>query len=421
MTEFIEAEADSLRARLQPFLARNPEASVSVWEGAPAVFGAWGEEGLVIVLDPGEEALLTALNEVRLPPRFTALWHDDTEQLEVIYRALGVGSGLRDRRFTFRFKGEDYACYFGLSSDRLLEIARAADSLGQTAQGKRNLRTFKLYARISQNFPERALRETDSPVSFWIEGFREYKEEDITDLVRNLNFFMEYFDRETPKIRIHEEPSDFSLERSRHQRYPSGDFPPLVSGRDINQHLLGLWESARTGDSFLRFIQYYQILEYAGFYHIRNNIMQDIQRIIVAPEAAARPGRAARDLLDLVVDERLEENTKINEVIKKCVSAEEMWHALGDDREHFSKEIVLDGGFVLPAVVSMSEGLGDFKKSWHQRFPPALHSIRNRLVHGRESRQATMIVPSRANRDRLFPWLGPLAFTAARVMVYSDL
>ena len=79
-----EAEANFLRAKLQPFLARNPEADVRTVERETFVSRLWGEEAIEIPLHNDDEELFEALNAVRLPPRFTAIWHDDTKTFEVI-------------------------------------------------------------------------------------------------------------------------------------------------------------------------------------------------------------------------------------------------------------------------------------------------------------------------------------------------
>ena len=231
---------------------------------------------------------------------------------------------------------------------------------------------------------------------------------------------MKYFDRETPSIVVHEtaaaQPGPLYPER-----YPSDSFPEVVNARDLNQHLLSLWESASSGDTFLRFLHYYQILEYAAFYHIRDDVMQTIQRVLTEPDTPARPYAAAQQILEAMVADRIQDDQKISEVIRRSVSEDELWKELSTDRHAFSVDVTFDGGFTLPAIINTTSGTPDLTQLWRQGFPNALNRIRNALVHARESRQSTMIAPTRANRDRIVPWLGPLSFTAARVMLHSNL
>ena len=114
-----EAEANYLRAKLQAFLSCNPEADVRAGGREPSVSRPWGDEAIEIPLHSDDEELFEALNAVRLPPRFTAIWHEDTREFEVIYTVLKKEDHILERRFEFRYKGICYQCGFGPSSPRL--------------------------------------------------------------------------------------------------------------------------------------------------------------------------------------------------------------------------------------------------------------------------------------------------------------
>ena len=414
-----EAEANFLRAKLQAFLSRNPEAEVRAGGREPSVNRPWGEEAIEIPLRNNDDELLEALNAVRLPPRFTAIWHEDTKEFEVIFTVLRRENHLLERRFEFRYSGNCYHCSFGPSSARLRAIARTARPSGSISPSDfRNLQPFYRFEHLLEEHPDVDYVENGKPTSFWIRGIDDYDDDRIVDFVRNLNFHMSYFDWHTPNILIHEEPIASHKVDDLHPPQ-IGYFPDTLSGQDIDQHLLILWESARTGDPFLRFIHYYQILEYAGFYHVKDKVRREIERAIAAPDAASRPDRVAQQILDAISADRRQDEAKINEMIEECVDLQEMWDILDGSLTAFSEVVELDGGFILPALVSASTDYEGFAQSWNRQFPPALHRVRNALVHARESRQSTMIVPTTANHSRLSPWLLPLSQTAARVMLYS--
>ena len=414
-----EAETNYLRAKLQAFLSRNPEADVRAGEHEPSVSRPWGEEAIEIPLRSDDEELFEALNAVRLPPRFTAIWHEDTRDFEVIYTVLNREHHLLERRFEFRYRGSCYRCSFGPSSPRLRAIARKSrPSGGLSGSDFRNLQPFSRFERVLEEHPDSDYVKNGRPTSFWLRGIDSYDDDRIGDLVRNLNFHMEYFDQHTPIILIHEE-SVASLKVLHQPKLDS--FPDSLSGKDIDQHLLILWASANGGDPFLRFIHYYQILEYAGFYHVRDKVRREVERAITAPDAVSRPDRVAQQMLDAISAEKRPDEAKINEMIDECVDPQEMWKILDGSLSDFAKDVELDGGFILPALVSASTGYEDFEQSWNKLFPAALHRVRNALVHARESRQSTMIAPTTANHARLAPWLLPLSQTAARVMLYSRL
>ena len=180
-------------------------------------------------------------------------------------------------------------------------------------------------------------------------------------------------------------------------------------------------ESAGRGDPLLRFIQYYQILEYAGFYHVQDKIRRAVERAIAAPDAAARPEKAAQEVLDVITADKRSDREKIDAMVIDCVDARDLWTVLEGYLADFSEEVELDGGYVLPALVDSSISYDDFAKSWDRAFLYALHDVRNALVHARESRQSTMIAPTSANQEQLSKWLRPLSRTAARVLLYSGL
>ena len=415
-----EAQANLFRAKLQGFLSRNPEADIRIGEHEPSVSRLWGDEAIEIPLRNDDDELIEALNAVRLPPRFTAIWHEDTGEFEVIFTVLRKEDRFLERRFEFHHRGICHHCSFEPSSQRLRAIARNARPSGALSRPDfRNLQPYYRFERALEEHPDSVYVKGGRPTSFWIRGINGYDDDRIGDLVRNINFHMSYFDGDTPTIMIHED--SWAPDNVHDHSQPSGYFPDIISGQDIDQHLLILWESAWTGDPFLRFIQYYQILEYAGFYYVKDEVRRAIERAITAPDAMVQPEKVAQQVLDAISEEKRTHEQKINAMIEDCVDPREMWGILGGSLADFSEEVELDGGFTLPAIVSASTSCEDFVKSWNRQFSSSLHQVRNALVHARETRQSTMIAPTTANHARLSPWLLPLSQTAARVMLYSKL
>lgn len=150
MAEEDEANLAAVRARLAPFLELNPASSVlrtKPKSGAPLCFVAkpWGDRSLAInVVDPSD-ALIAALNTLRLPERLSAIWHADIKKLEVIWTARKLPEmweEVKERRFTFKYRGISHICHFTASSDRLLEISAATIPLASSTSGFRNMNSF---------------------------------------------------------------------------------------------------------------------------------------------------------------------------------------------------------------------------------------------------------------------------------------
>ena len=103
---------------LATFAERNPEAQVTEDGSALVIEKPWGDETLSIRVPKEASALVDALNVVRLPPRLTAIWHLDTNDLEFIFGPLPSENVLRQRRFNFSYKGRQYGCEYSDTSDQ---------------------------------------------------------------------------------------------------------------------------------------------------------------------------------------------------------------------------------------------------------------------------------------------------------------
>ncbi|MYA02194.1 MAG: hypothetical protein F4038_07500 [Chloroflexi bacterium] len=414
-----EAETNLIRAKLQDFFTRNPEADLRREPRGTSVINPWGERDLEIPVASDNAGLLEALNALRLAPRFTAIWHEDKSDLEIIYTVLSKDDPLLRRKFEFRYSGDPYECSFELSSRRLRLLAsEARDTSTKGPPSFRNLLPFHHFEHTLRADPDSTFTLNGTPTSFWIRGLESFNEDFVAEMVRNLNFHMSHFDRNTPRVIVHEEKMDVDSP-DQHSPPQVEYFPEILTGREIDQHLLILWESAHSGDPFLRFIQYYQILEYAGFYYLQAEVRRAVERAISVPDAASRPERVTQRVLDAMSAQTLQGNQQINAMIAECVDPAEMLEMLEASIDAFSHDLTFDGGFTLKAILPESVTYEDFKRVWNGEFPRALHNLRNALVHARESRQTTMIAPTRANQVKLNPWLLPLAETAGRVMLYS--
>jgi hypothetical protein len=406
-----ENDAPDAPAFLAQFLAHNSSARCrqhgDVWE----ILGPWNDATVSLRVRETDTQLVEALNAVHLPPRFTALWHLDSRHMEVIWTFLPAGSEYPGRRLEFRFKDRIYKCEFAKASDRLMQIATSARPVDSpSATLYRNL----LNLAITPPPPGQW-----SPVSFWIYEV-DWNEDEIVDMVRHLNFYMKYFDRVSPHILIHEEPRAAPLS-STPVRFIAGSFPEAIAARQLDPHLLGLWESTlEAADIFRRFLYNYQILEYAAFYHVREGVFQTIKRVISSPDAPTRVSDAARQILDAVVDYRVDDETKLVEVVRQIVDPVILWSEIEANRDFFSRDLEFAGGFALTGLIRTGWGLEDFKAAWIPKFPDSLRWLRNGLVHAREARVVKTIMHTRENYEKLRPWASLASLAANQVMVFGE-
>jgi hypothetical protein len=259
--DFTEAQT-----ALQEFLANNPASSLErVETPVPAALVAkpWGDSSLGILIS--DTSVIGALNKLYLPERFTAIWHLDTNLLEVIFTAdpmPEVWKVLPQRSFTFKHKGKDYACEFRKSSNRLLRLAANTLPRGPSRTTYRNLFSFQRYLAAEGGVKGIPKQTGATPLSFWISCI-EWDEDIVRDLARHLNFYMTYYDNMSPVIIIHTPESEAAASPTA-SRFPFGDFPNIISGTELDDNLLHFWAASREGDPFRRFIYNFQILEYAA-------------------------------------------------------------------------------------------------------------------------------------------------------------
>jgi len=399
---------DDLCERLSQFLAHNKEAKLG-----PAAGGAielpWGDDS--VILKPPDEAdwegLIECLNSVYLPPRFTAIYHRDNRDLEFIYGVVPENDDLRGRRFTLSFLGEEYVCEWADASSRLRVIADSSLPVGPPgATGYRNLHSVSSRGRREPR---------DGLLSFWLREV-EWDENHLVELAQHINFYMGCFDRETPLIAIHQDPLPARPEKP--TRYPLGPFPDTVSGQQIDSNLLGLWDTARSGDPLRRFLYYYQILEYASFYYMREDTLLKLRKIMLTPDLLSRLDETSAQMLDALVEHRMTDEQKLAKTVYRCVDPELVWNEIEPNLSFFSADVTFDGGFVLPGLLKRDATRADFCHHWNPIFVDALRKLRNALVHARESRMTGVIAPTYRNRVLVGYWLYPLSVTAMQVMLY---
>jgi len=225
---------------------------------------------------------------------------------------------------------------------------------------------------------------------------------------------MRYFDKETPLIQIWSDiPPNL---QNQQERLPFGVFPELITARNLDPFLLKLWESTVNLDPFRRFLHSYQILEYASFYYLKDDLLARVKRILTAPETSLKSGEAAKEILDIASETRMEDEQKLVQVVKQFVNPENVWAAIKPNLQFFSNPIEFEGGATLDPLTKSTWGLDDFKVAWIPAFPERLRYLRNAMAHAREKRMARVLLPTRANDVKLRLWVEPLQVAAMEIM-----
>lgn len=416
------------KAALKPFLDIHPYSGVELVEGGPngsevVVTHPWNDASITFLVPADPEPFFQALNRLRLPEKFTAIWHRETKALEVIWTAYtltGDQAEIYGRKFTLRYDGAEYECEFGDSSDELMAIAASARPTGISETQFRNLFPFNLVTkRKARGFDSERLNQEglDKPISFWIRAGFEWNENKVIELVNVINFYMTYYDTRSPHVMLHY--TDESVINPQ-TRYVEGYFPTNISSRSIDQNLLHFWNAARTGDEAKRFLQYYRLLEYAVHFYIDGNARTEVRKLLSAPNALDKINDLTEKMISALQKSNFDHNVKLSHTINQCVSPHKIWHEIQVNRDHFMSEILFDGGFLLKKLITPGMNGETFATSGMSNFINSLKDIRNALAHGRETKQVTFIAPTVDNFAKLRPWIPLIAITAAEVMLYKD-
>ncbi len=119
-------QPDPVLVALKPFLERNPECEYRKRPRGHLIVRPWGDPTLELRVPDDRADIIDALNTIRLTPRFSALWHIDTHDLEVIWTPFRVDPAIRARAFDFGLADHLYRCEFGDSSQRLALVGEVA-------------------------------------------------------------------------------------------------------------------------------------------------------------------------------------------------------------------------------------------------------------------------------------------------------
>lgn len=403
---------------LENFARFNPECTVEATADAFLVSKPWGDESVTFRVSHEARGVAAALNSLRLPPPFSALWHCDTHDIEFIFGPVPTSDELRARRFTIQFDGHALVCEFGDASERLVHVANASRIAGRTLTSYRNLRNVKEYVRIKSSLERAGADVTFELTSFWIRSCN-LPEQDLQDLARHVNFYMRYFDRRTPVISVHEDMTGEESERP--TRFLFGPFPDHITARRLDSYMLTLWSSGMPGTAHpvSSFLYNYQVLEYAAFYYLREDIARTIHRIVSSPDVVCRAEEVSRQILDALVEERTSDESKIASVIQRAVDPAALWAEVKGKGGFFSRTIEFDGGFTIPALVREGWSLEDFKGAWFPKVPDSFRKIRNALLHAREQRLSKCIAPTARNTGLLRYWSSLISIASSQIILFG--
>jgi hypothetical protein len=382
----------------------------------------WNDRSLKLVAKTAKDKrALGCLNSLILPERFNAIYHCDRREIEYIFDDLfDPDDPVPAQKFAFRWRSQDYLCRYAPASERLFFLARIYEPLKGSSSNYRHLDELHDF-QVQHKLPPTLRRwfKSRKAISFFVSNVDKYHEEHFIALAKHLNFYMSYFDRSSPRIDI-VEPSPATAESASAgvPRAPEV-IPPLITAVELDPFLLDLNLSAPSAEIRLRLLYYYQILEYAGFYWVEDSVKSAICRILQAPDLQVKLDDYFPKLIEALVPTRQNDEHKIRRVAESRVDPAIIWTEISQNIQYFSSAHQFEGGFVLEPLVSPDTTEAAFSKMWSPKLIETFRSLRNSLVHARESRTEAVIFPTVANSRLLRPWVPLARRIAEQVTIYD--
>ncbi len=377
----------------------------------------WNRNDARLVGKAEDKGFVDALNNIRLSNKFDAIFHTDANLVEFIYAFLDPTDDnekeIIDRNFWFHYSGRRYNCYFAEPTDRLYAIAKSFERLHYELHSRsvRQIAAFKNYTNVDDsNERRKAYFDKRVPRSFFVQCPEPSDDALIEALARHMNFAMTSYDRGSPTIQLYEDSE--SPEKPEPIRYIEGAFPDEFSVPEMDDFLLKLLEVGRVTSARFSFVYYYQVLEYAGYYHIDAETRSKLKRFLKDPTVINCSEDKISELLNLLPSLNHNDEVKIRKMISAYCDPSVIWKEIENDKDFFSNSHCFEGGFETKALISNSTDLLSWNTMWMPKLYDYLTKIRNALVHARERRENKVILPTLTNNrnlERLTPLIRRMA------------
>lgn len=414
-------DKQALEVFFEDFLKKNPTVKVNERKaGEFELTRLWNDDSFTLSIPTNKlelDDLKANLKEICLPYSFSAIYHKSSNKLEFVFTVFSEKTRWQGRSFNFAFVGETFKCSYGPSSKVLLCIARNLNPIfSTTATNYRGLLEYNFFLQSKTPKSGKVKKRNLKPVSFWIEGIKEWDNVKMISLAKHINFYMRYFDRLTPTINIHDEQIETAT-KTFTGLFDS--FPKEIRAHRMDPTILDLSATAyKNVNPFLKFLYLYQVIEYAAFYFRPEEIDQKLRRILLAPHTGSHLNSAMNEIMELVASTKGDntDDAKFDALVKYYADPKLIWKAIEHHKAYFSTGHTFDGGIQVDQLINKDWEYSDFLLT-AETLGPKFRKIRNSIVHARDKRNPSAISPTTANSDRLRPWIDLLSIISNQILI----
>jgi hypothetical protein len=405
-----------MNSNLKSLLQNNPKIEIIELENSTKILNPWNDKSISFNFKKGQK--LTDIQNLVFPEQLSAINDIERNELEFIYGPVDQDSKIKSREFDFLYKGQTFKCSFGKISNSLTTIAKSfKENATESQSDYRNLRFLRDV--LSDDFYKEMFKDSFI-ASFYIKGDFKNINNDFVGLSKSLNFYMGYFDRDTPKILIHAKEQDEEAYKDPCLNELFDSFPKKINATNIDSTLLDTFMVANQTESVrLKFIFYFQVLEYASYYYLDKKIQSKILKTLNDPEVFDKPEHFSKSLIEELKDHfsQKDDSIKLEKTITENITIQDLKNEIEVNKDFFSKDLEFEGGLKINKILNGENSIENLKDGDLILIKKNIEKIRNVLVHLRESRENKVILPSQQNNHKLLPYLYLIRRIAEKVAI----
>lgn len=379
------------------FKENNRSVELSNTDGEIIVKKCWNDDSFHFKFKSKQS--LSFLKNLILPQELFAIYHIDKELYEFIYLPLPEKY---ERSFNYIYQGTTYKLYYG---DPSLEFKKLVKHFVMNDIADINERAYYLL-RYLRYYDENI--ESLIPTNFFIKGdFRSMPYNEHITFFKHVNFMLSYYDRKSPTIIILDtndsDIGDISIPCISNKMA----FPQTLNSKKLDTTLLELMEAARSSTSYrLKYIFYYQVLEYCSYYYIENDLKRKVRNIVKTPDILNSDAYSQK-ILELLSDyaQNKSDAQRMDKLISDFCTYDDVKNELLVNGKYFVGDLCFDGGLTICGLFKKIEDIENEPNNIFQSIRKNIDKIRNVLVHARESRENVVISPTHKNVLLLRPYL----------------
>lgn len=393
------------KQQMKKFKENNPTVEISTETEHLNIEGLWNDPTFMCRFSKDED--LSKLNDIKLPEELSAIIDLKENKIEYIFSPLHKDDTIIGRKYEFNYKSETFELSFEKPSITLEILAKAFREKDASSETRyRNLRSFKDFYRDDKTPGMERFFKDRIPISYVVRGKLDLITDQI-DFAKTVNFYNNFYDRKSPSIVIFSEKNtDADFSEFCHNE--ANGFPKHINSVNVEPVILDLFQIAsETKNVRLKYIFYYQVLEYCSYYYLNEGLQRKLNNLVKNPDIINNSNHYSKVLVEEFKNyfKANDDKQKMEKLICDHVSYSDLENEIVMNHAYFSKDIVFDGGFKISALINNENEAKNPHKDIIKSIIDRIDKIRNVLVHIRESRENKVILPTKKNNHLLVPYL----------------